>query len=187
MKNMSNTTKTFFFLAVVVLAAALTYLYYVKSDEKTDITDVTPPPAPEEEVEWEIASGDGYTFRYPTSLDTEYVHLLDWPPAVQVLDESFSCTPGGEEIDRAGQTELITEADSQYCRTMVVEGAAGSVYTQYAYAFPAGERTVILTFSTRVPQCANYDEPQKTACEEERSSVDIDALADSVIRTLSLD
>jgi len=137
-------------------------------------------------------SKTGITFQYPETLLTTYTHVQDWPPQVQVLNEPFTCTEAGSDTARAGKTEKRLVDDREYCRTSIVEGAAGSIYTQYAYAFPlystgstqADRKTIIFTFSLRAVQCANYDDPQKTACENERSAFDLDSTVDRMARSI---
>lgn len=182
---MTDHAKTLLFFIAVFLLAAVAYFYYAKNAEAP--TPDSLPPADEDSAgeEWRTAAGAGYSFRYPASLGTSYIEALDWPPQAQVLPERFSCTKAGEATGRAGRTEPVAVSGREYCRTAIVEGAAGSTYTQYAYAFPDGADTVILTFSTRAPQCGNYDEPQMSACEAERQSLDIDALVDSMAATFT--
>ncbi|HBK33459.1 TPA: hypothetical protein DEP34_01865 [Candidatus Uhrbacteria bacterium] len=137
-------------------------------------------------------SKTGITFQYPKTLLTEYIHTVDWPPQIQVLNEPFTCTEAGSETARAGQTLKRMVDDRTYCVTKKSEGAAGSVYTNYAYAFPlystdstqAEHKTVIFTFSLQAVQCANYDDPQKTACENEQSSFDLDSTVDRMARIM---
>jgi len=141
---------------------------------------------------WKSATRNGITFQYPETLLTEYIHTVDWPPQVQVLNEPFTCTEAGEEIDRAGQTLKRMVDDRTYCVTKESEGAAGSVYTNYTYAFPlystgstqADRKTIIFTFSLQAVQCANYDDPQKTACENERSTFDLDSSVGRMARSI---
>ncbi len=123
-------------------------------------------------------------FQYPETLLTTYINTQDWPPQVQVLNEPFTCTEAGEETARAGKTEKRLVDDREYCRTSIVEGAAGSIYTQYAYAFPKDGKTIIFTFSFQAVQCANYDNLQKTACENERSAFDLDSVVDRMARSI---
>lgn len=131
---------------------------------------------------WQIFSEleRGISFRYPSELTTSYIFALDWPPQVQVLDLPFTCTEAGSESERAGRTERRLVDSRTYCVTRVTQGAAGSIYTQYAYAFPSGERTVVLTFSLRAVQCSNYDESQRRECEDERATFDLDGVVDRV-------
>ncbi len=133
---------------------------------------------------WKTATSNGITFQYPETLLTTYINTQDWPPQVQVLNEPFICTEAGEETARAGQTMKRMVDDRTYCVTKESEGAAGSVYTNYAYAFPSTDKTIIFTFSLRAVQCANYDDPQKTACENERSAFDLDSTVDRMARSI---
>lgn len=139
-------------------------------------------PATEADANWQTFTDatEGITFRYPAELSTTYIRALDWPPQVQVTEGPFECTEAGNEIERAGRTELRRVDDRAYCVTKLAEGAAGSVYTQYAYAFEKAGKVSIFTFSTRAVQCANYDDPQKSMCEGERETFDIDGVIDRV-------
>lgn len=131
-------------------------------------------------------STQGVSFQYPRGLETTYVTAVDWPPQPQVLDENFTCTEAGSETQQAGKTEQITTNGRTYCVTKISEGAAGSVYIQHAYSFVKEGQVVILTFSLRYPQCANYDDPQKTACETEQADFDVAQLVDAIAQTLRL-
>ncbi len=134
---------------------------------------------------WKTATESGITFQYPETLLTTYINTQDWPPQIQVLNELYTCTEAGSETARAGKTEKQLVDNREYCRTSIVEGAAGSIYTNYAYAFPKDDKTVIFTFSLRAVQCANYDDPQKTACENERSAFDLDSTVDRMARSIA--
>ncbi len=153
-----------------------------------------PPPSPEATAGeaggnddlWNTITDDtaGITFQHPKRLLTEYISTVNWPPQVQVLNELFACTEAGLETDRVGLTERRSVDDRTYCVTKVTEGAAGSIYTQYTYAFPQEDQTVIFTFTLRSVQCGNYDDPQKTACENERTAFDLDSTVNQIARTL---
>jgi hypothetical protein len=114
----------------------------------------------------------------------KYISALDWPPKLQIINEAFSCTEAGNSTERAGATEMRTINGRNYCVTEVVQGAAGSIYTQYAYAYEKDGKTNILTFSLRFSQCGNYDEPSKSECENERQTFNPDDLLDQYARTL---
>lgn len=129
-------------------------------------------------------SATGLTFEYPRALPIKYITPFDWPPKLQIINEMFDCTEGGSEFDRAGKTEKMTVEGRPYCLTRVSEGAAGSVYTQYAYAFPRGNTTAILTFSLRAAQCGNYPEAEKVVCENERKSFSLDKTVDQIARSI---
>jgi hypothetical protein len=138
-----------------------------------------------------VDAKSGISFQYPESLPTEYIHGVDWPPQIAVSNSSFSCAEGGSEIMQAGITSKETINGRVYCVTKESEGAAGSVYTKYAYATsidlsnpPAeGSATATLAFTLRSVQCANYDDPKKTACENERASFSADSLADQIMKS----
>lgn len=135
---------------------------------------------------WLLANEAGVSYAYPEELPTEYISAIDWPPEVRVLDDpAFLCIEAGSEIERAGRTEQRTVNGTEYCRTTRLEGAAGSVYGMYAYAFAHGNRTIILTFTTRAVQCGNYDELARNACLTERETFDLDALVHRMAGTLT--
>lgn len=104
----------------------------------------------------------------PPQLNTKYISPVDWPPKLEVVAGPFSCN------------EPRTINGHNYCVTAESEGAAGSIYTMYAYAYPRGNQTAILTFSLRFVQCANYDEPPKGECERERATFNLDRLIDQI-------
>ena len=128
----------------------------------------------------------GVTFHFPEDIKTTYIHTVDWPPKVNIYNEIFDCTEAGEETDRAGKTEKRTIGGTEYCVTVESEGAAGSVYSNYAYSFLRGQGTIILTFSLRAVQCANYPESQRIACEAEREDFEIDETIHKIAESLEI-
>lgn len=130
--------------------------------------------------------GRGIIFRYPENLSTKYIDLVDWPPAITISAHPFTCTEAGSETDRAGETRRVVIGTRTYCVTKETEGAAGSIYTRYTYTASIDGKSVILTFSLRFVQCGNYPEPEITACEQERTSFDIDATVDRIMQTVVL-
>lgn len=131
-------------------------------------------------------TASGVSYDYSPRLSTQYITAVDWPPMVQVSDSPFVCTEAGSATDRAGETRLASIGARSYCITRVVEGAAGNVYTQYAYTTLVDTKVVTLTFSTRQPQCENYAEPQRTACQNEQESFDINAIVDQIVNTMRM-
>ncbi len=132
---------------------------------------------------WKVATSSTVTFFYPEDISTTYIHPVDWPPAVQLVAAPFTCTEAGVETARAGQSSKELINGREYCVTRTSEGAAGSTYTQYAYATEIQNQVAIFTFTFRSVQCANYDDPQRTECETERSAFDVNALLDRIVRT----
>lgn len=126
----------------------------------------------------------GITFSYPGELPTKYISTVDWPPKVEFLNEFFACNVSGTETTPEGRREKRTVNGRQYCRTTVSEGAAGSVYNQYTYAFADNDNTLILSFTLRFVQCGNYDGAEKSACESERASFDVDIIVDSIAQSV---
>jgi hypothetical protein len=71
----------------------------------------------------------------------------------------------------------------EYCVTQASEGAAGSTYTTYTYTWAQGAQTGKLSFVLQKVQCANYDEPQKTACKSEQAAFDIGPIVDAIAQS----
>ena len=84
-----------------------------------------------------------------------------------------------------GQTAKETINGKDYCVTKESEGAAGSIYESYVYAFPFKEQTATLSFTVRFVQCYNYDEPSTTKCLNERSTFDVDKIASQIAESVS--
>lgn len=163
---MNTFSKTVIWLLVLVVIGAGIYWFAARDAN-----------APEQEPE-SAAPSDPWA-------GLQYVTAVDWPPQVQIVPGPFSCTEAGEETARAGRTESRAIGGRTYCVTTVAEGAAGSVYTQYAYAteMESGE-VVIYTWSSRAVQCANYDEPQMSACQAEQDSFDPDRVMAEFVATI---
>lgn len=138
--------------------------------------------------EWKTYSdpAKGITFQYPEKFGSVYIREQDWPPKVQVIKGPFSCTNAGDETARTGKTETKLINGRSYCVTTITEGAAGSTYTEYAYAKQMGDKTLYFTFTMRAVQCGNYDEPKKTECLVERDNFRVDNLIDGVIQTAKI-
>ena len=105
-----------------------------------------------------------------------YIHAVDWPPVVRMVDGPYACTEAGIETQRAGATTKRVINGKEYCVTVETEGAAGSTYRTYAYATAAGNQVSITTFALRSVQCGNYNEPEKGVCEAEQGAFSPDAL-----------
>lgn len=167
-----------FALGLIVVLGGVALLYWRESAPKDLVQNDN----------WLVYSDNatGVSFSYPETFETKYIHAVDWPPQAQILKQPYACAEAGVEIERAGKTEKRLVDNREYCRTTVVGGAAGSTYTQYAYAFSSNNSTAILTFTIRAVQCANYDEVERVACEGEREAFDIDGMVDRIARSITL-
>ena len=134
----------------------------------------------ESDLQTFASSTTGISFKYPQLFSLNYIQTVDWPPAIVAFNDVYQCTQAGAIIAPGGQTVLKSIHGTSYCVTTEGEGAAGSVYNQYAYAFKKSGVTLILTFTLRYPQCVNYPEPKMTACKAEESSFSVDNLADEI-------
>ncbi len=135
----------------------------------------------------EVKEGEMVSFRYPKDFDSTYISPVDWPPSLYVLEDSpYFCLEAGSKIERAGRTEEREIGDKMYCITELEEGAAGSIYSSYAYNTVLNNKNIILTFSLRKPQCLNYDEPNKRACQEDQNNLDLDIMVEKIVSTIEL-
>lgn len=139
-------------------------------------------------TDWTQITDDqsGVMFRYPGRLETSYIQAIDWPPRVAVAKGPFTCTEAGSIDKPAGKTEKRTINGHTYCVTTESQGAAGSVYSLYAFATEKEGKVVILSFGTHMPVCGNYDEPLKSQCTKEENSFDVGPTVDSVVSTMVL-
>lgn len=128
-------------------------------------------------------STNNLTFKYPETLSTTYITPVDWPPIVQVINKSFTCNEAGDETTPGGQTYLVNINGNDYCASKLSEGAAGSTYTLYAYGTELKNKMAFFSFSLKFVQCGNFSEPEKTACEVERNSFDIDTTINQIIQS----
>jgi hypothetical protein len=123
-------------------------------------------------------------FKYPKNLLTAYIKEINWPPKIQILNEPFICIESGNETYMTEKTERRIINGGSYCVTTVSEGAAGSTYTQYTYAFPQGRETLLLTFSLRFFNCENYERVQVQECQYEQKNFNMDNTIDYIVNTI---
>ncbi len=179
-KEKNNIALAIGVIALVIICVFLFRKPPVAPPANNQISDIT--------TGWKIFSDPvkGITFKYPENLETSYINAVDWPPKVQIQDGSFACLEAGKETEQSGQTKLENINNKNYCVTKETEGAAGSTYTQYAYVTEIQNKLVSFTFSLRFIQCGNYEEPKKTACENERKTFNIDNTIDKIAQTTAL-
>ncbi len=145
-------------------------------------------PILDETANWEtfVSINNGVTFLYPENLSTSYISPQGWPPELLIIDDAgFSCEEGGLGIDgRPGMTVQKQINNIIYCINSVSEGADGTFYTNYTYTFIKDLKLVKLSFTLAYPQCENYNDPQKTECEEEYQIFDLDTLINHVAESI---
>ncbi|MEA2701581.1 MAG: translocator protein [Candidatus Parcubacteria bacterium] len=90
------------------------------------------------------------------------------------------------ETGERGEARLTGINGHTYCVFISQEGAAGSIYTNYFYVTEKDNRSITLDLTLQAPQCANYDDPQKTECERERESFNVDDLADRILQSVDV-
>lgn len=72
----------------------------------------------------------------------------------------------------------------KYCIGASSEGAAGSVYTQYAYTTVIENNVYLVQFVARYPNCSNYPDKERKECETERENFNLDNLVDLEVRRM---
>lgn len=145
-----------------------------------------PPEVVRTETGWKTFNdpNGAFRFQYPETLTTKYIDAFEWPPKVTVSPGVFSCA---ETSPASSLPEFVARrtVDSRvYCVESIVEGAAGSTYTTYTYTTEHEGKLISPNFVIRYPQCGNYDDPQKTECQNEREAFDLDGVIDRIVATL---
>lgn len=126
-----------------------------------------------------------FTFPTPTPLTTTYISgLIDIHPEVTVSSSTFSCPVEINANPQTAKVEQKTINQTTYCIHSLSEGAAGSTYSSYTYTTTNKDRLISLAFTIRIPNCNNFDEPKKTACEREQKTFNVDTVADKIIKTI---
>ena len=136
------------------------------------------------EILWK-AVGDtaqGIIFQYPERLDTKYITPNEWPPKITVEEKKYTCIENPAALIVPGETRQVTFDGRLYCVHLEVGAAAGSTYTTYTYTTEKDGKLLTLIFTLRVPQCVNYEDPNKTECEAEQARFDPDLLADTILQ-----
>jgi len=159
-----------------VVAIAIALLFFSRGSFKD--AEVTVPAG------WQDSLSGQLILSHPESLPTTYIQALDWPPSLKISKDSYRCHERGQFSTGAGSTSALEIGGRDYCVTEMAEAAAGNIYTQYTYALNDADRTLILTFSTRVPNCGNYPEVERARCFSERETFNLDLLIDRIMRTV---
>jgi len=121
------------------------------------------------------------------TMETKYIHPQVWPPQISITSGSFHCDEGGLGINsRPGMTIQKKIGNIVYCIDSASEGTAGTFYTSYTYTFLKDDKLVKLSFTLAYPQCDNYNDSQKTECEQERQTFDLDTLISHIAEGVQL-
>jgi len=125
------------------------------------------------------------SFSYPKSFTTNYMSVVAWPPKVTVSDKAYNCPVTDATSSLPNRISERRVDDRTYCVTAISEGAAGSVFTEYTYSASRDGKLINIGFTLRYPQCYNYDEPEKSACEGERETFDLDSVIDKIAQSVT--
>ncbi len=119
-------------------------------------------------------------------LNTNYINTVEWPPVttIQTGVSSVDCKETRAESSLPDRVRRQTINGRDYCISTRSEGAAGKTYTMYTYTTIKNNNLVKVDFTLKYPQCLNYDEPEKTACTEERENFNLDELIDRLVRAI---
>ncbi len=123
-------------------------------------------------------------FSYPIDLGQKYISPEEWPPKLSVSQADFVCQATAETSSQASRVSERQINGQTYCISAESEGAAGTTYTSYIYTTQRAGRLISLAFTLRYPQCLNYDNPEQTACIDERQNFDIDGLLDQMMSSV---
>lgn len=129
-------------------------------------------------------AGQNIQFKYPKDLQVEYITPQDWPPQITIKTGQFICNAQDGSASLPTRTLKKIYNNNTYCIEAMSEGAAGSVYTTYIYTTQKDAKLISAKFTLRFPQCLNYDDPKKTACQNERTTFDLDSLVDQIINSI---
>lgn len=184
-KNSSKSILIVSLVGVVLIIVAL-YAYMMNKSSST------PQPVVQENTEtssWETSTDASSTivFKYPKTLPYTYISTVEWPPKAVVINGAFACSPTGTSVGPTGNVQLRTIGGHAYCVSESAEGAAGSTYTTYKYAFQKDQSVIELSFTLRFVQCLNYDKPKSDECLNEKAQADIDTLVDTIANTVRTD
>jgi hypothetical protein len=109
---------------------------------------------------------------------TEYPRLESW-----VENGEIECDETPIESSLPLRISKRKINGQKYCISASSEGAAGSVYTQYAYTTVIGNNVYLIQFVARYSNCGNYAETENIKCKRERESFNLDVLVDKEIKS----
>lgn len=107
----------------------------------------------------------------------EYPKLESW-----VENGEIECSETPQESSLPLRVSKKEINGQKYCVIASSEGAAGSVYTQYAYTTVIDGQVYSVIFLARYVNCSNYPDQKWQECEAERTSFNLDNLVDLEVR-----
>lgn len=131
-------------------------------------------------------------------LNTDYISSQDWkvkivneeekyPPKLKITEGQINCKKTSSESGLLTRTAKRRIDGRIYCIESTSEGAAGTIYTQYAYFTIKNGSLITLSCVIRYPQCINYSEPHRTECANERETFDLDKIMGYIVKNLSVE
>jgi hypothetical protein len=128
-------------------------------------------------------------------LNTEYIGSQDWkvkivneeekyPPKFKISEGQIDCKKTSSESGLPFRIVKRKIEGRIYCIESLSEGAAGTIYTQYAYFTIKSGNLITVSCVIRYPQCINYSEPQRTECANERETFDLDKIIGHIVKNL---
>jgi len=146
---------------------------------------------------WEEFTKGEVVFKYPESIDADYVFLEVWPPTIDIISNidnypvevglekgDFMCfqTPSTQSFPKRIYEKTIN--GREYCIKAVSEGAAGSTYTTYNYSTIFNGDLLTINFVLQFPNCSNYPEIKKEECIKEREDFNINSIIAQIVETI---
>ena len=130
-------------------------------------------------------------------LNTEYIGSQDWkvkivneeakyPPKFKIIEGQIDCKITSSESGLLSRTVKRRIDGRIYCIESASEGAAGTIYTRYAYSTIKSGNLITVSCVIRYPQCINYSEPYRTECANERERFDLDKIIGYIVKNLSV-
>jgi hypothetical protein len=131
-----------------------------------------------------VSEDKEFSFLYPNEIGTTYISTEAWPPIVtSSATTTLICDNAGDSAS-SGQKQLRLINNREYCITIMSEGAAGSTYTTYNYETIVSNKLFTTTFTLRLIQCLNYDQPKQEECLAEREKFNPDELVTPLVESI---
>ena len=147
----------------------------------------------------EIDNGSEKQLHYDilVDLNTEYIGSQNWkviivneeekyPPKFKITEGQIDCKITSSESGLLSRTVKRRIDGRIYCIESASEGAAGTIYTRYAYSTIKSGNLITVSCVIRYPQCMNYSEPYRTECANERETFDLDKIISHIVKNLSV-